>query len=176
MSVALTRMFERSTAYREPTGPTPRPACVRVATPADEQAVFDILMLLAEENAMSPVSEAKVWAAIHKGTRRQGGIIGVIDTPNRQIAATVGISMGQWWYTEAMHCEEIWSFVHPDHRKGKENYAKMLIEFSRWWGEQLGLPVLMGVLSTKRTLGKVRLYSRHIPFVGALFLHRAGAV
>lgn len=156
--------------------PTPRPAQVRLATEADEQKLFDLLMLLAAENAMDPVSDTKVMDMIRHATRREGGVIGIIDAPDGSIAATVGITMAQWWYSNAWRCEEAWSFVHPDHRGGNGRYAKQLIQFSKWWGEQLGMPVLMGVLSTHRTLGKIRLYARNIPVVGALFLHRAGSV
>lgn len=156
--------------------PTARPVAVRVASPADEQAVFDVLMLLAEENAMSPVSETKVIEAIRKGTRRDGGMVGIIDAPDRSIAATIGIVHGSWWYTQSWHCEELWSFVHPAHRKDGNNYARDLINFGKWWSEQMGLPFLMGVLSNKRTEGKVRLYRRTIPCVGALFLHRGGVI
>lgn len=156
--------------------PTKRPEGVRVATATDEKAIFDLLMLLAEENAMDPVNDYRVLAMIKKATDRQGGMIGIIDAPDGSIAACVGLILSQWWYTESWHTEEVWSFVHPDHRGGSADHAAKLIEFSKWWGDQLGMPVIMGVLSTKRTLGKVRLYARSIPLVGAIFLHRGGSV
>lgn len=158
--------------------PTQRPLSVRIARPSEEERLFKTLMLLGEENAMAEISKPKVRAMLQRcrspepGQPRYG-VIGVIDAPKGGIAATVGLVTGQWWYTEEWHCEEVWSFVHPDHRRDKANHAKDLIQFSKWWGEQLGWPVLMGVLSNVRTLGKIRLYAREIPLVGALFLHRA---
>jgi hypothetical protein len=181
MSTAFPRIVKRAWEFQPPRKPTRRPLSVRIARPDEGQKIFDTLMLLAEENALAPVSEEKVRGMIARcrgpepGQYRDG-VIGLIDAPDGSIAATVGIIMGQWWYTNAWHCEEVWSFVHPDHRdhlkEGGENYAESLIDFSKWWGEQMGNPVLMGVLSTHRTLGKIRLYSRKIPLVGALYLWR----
>lgn len=170
-NAALARMLNRSVDCRPVTGPTEQPPLVRIGLQADEQAIFDMLMLLAPENAMAPVNSEKVWDTIKKGTRRDGGVVGIIEVDGK-IAATVGIGMGPWWYSSAWHCEEMWCYVHPDYRKAKDNYAELLIQFTKWWSEQLGMPVLMGVLTTNRTLGKVRLYARHIPFVGGLFLWR----
>lgn len=174
-AAAVKATFERDYELRNAAGPTMRPEAVRIATQADEPSVYALLMRLAEENSLAPVNDQKVLDMIRKGTRRDGGVIGIIEVDG-QIAASVGLVMTQWWYSASWHVEEVWSFVHPDYRRAKDNYAKSLIQFSRWWGEQLGMPVLMGVLSTKRTLGKVRLYARHIPLVGALFLWRGAAV
>lgn len=180
---AVARIFGRDAHDWEYRGdqqkmPTKRPLSVRIARPSEEERLFKTLMLAGEENAMAGVSEPKVRAMLQRcrspepGQPRYG-VIGVIDAPKGGIAATVGLVTGQWWYTEEWHCEEVWSFVHPDHRRDKANHAKDLIQFSKWWGEQLGWPVLMGVMSNVRTLGKIRLYAREIPLVGALFLHRA---
>lgn len=173
---AARSIFERALGAEQPSKPTPRPLGVRIANKVDEGAVFDLLMLLAAENALAPVNDEKVRAMIRRSTDRQGGVIGIIDAPDGGIAASVSLIMAQWWYSEAWHYEEVWSFVHPDHRRGAGNYAQRLIQFARWWGEQIGMPVLMGVLSTHRTIGKVRLYARHIPLAGALYLWRGSNV
>jgi len=176
-AAALGRTLDRSVTYRPSAGPTPKPVKVRIGLEADEPEIWKLLMLDAEENALAPVSEKRVREVMRAGTRRQGGVVGFIDAPGgKGLAATVGIHMVQPWYTEAWVCEEMWSFVHPDHRTAKDNYVNMLIDFSKWWAEQLGMPLFMGVVSTHRTIGKVRLYSRRIPFVGAMFLHRPSVV
>jgi len=83
--------------------------------------------------------------------------------------------MNTWWYSRHFHCQDLWCFVHPDHRRGKQTYARDLIDFAKWWADQLGMDLIMGVMSLHRAEGKVRLYRRVLPFVGAVFLHRGGA-
>lgn len=151
---------------------TQRPANVRLATPRDEAALFAFLMLAAEENSLSPPNDELVMAAIRKATGRQGNVVGIIDAPDGSIAASVGICMNTWWYSLKWHCQDMWCYVHPDHRRS--DYAKSLIQFSKWWADQLGMDLIMGVMSVHRTEGKVRLYRRMLPFVGAVFLHRGG--
>jgi len=177
MSAALAKVIERSWTFVPKPGPTPRPLSIRIAHPDEGDKIFASLMLLAEENALAPVSEARVRAMIDRCRgpepgKMRDGVIGIIDAPDGRIAATVGIVMSQWWYTNAWHCEEVWGFVDPLHRSGKFNYAKALIAFSKWWSEQMGMPLIMGVLSTHRTLGKIRLYAREVPLVGAIFMWR----
>jgi len=155
--------------------PTERPATVRVATHADDRALFDLFMMAAQENAMAPVCEANVVEAIKTATERRGAIIGVIDGDRGDLAGAVGLIMAPFWYSAEFHCEELLNFVHPDYRQGERKCAKHLLEFSKWWADQLGMSLLMGVLSHKRTEGKVRLYRRSLPFAGALFLYRGGA-
>lgn len=172
-AAALARTLERAVTYRGNKGPTALPAGVRIAVRTDAAAVMRMLEMEALENALVPVDWDKVRERVEIGLRRDGNIIGLIDAPDRQgeLAATVGLNMGHQWYSSAWDCEEIWNFVHPDYRKASFNYANMLIQFSQWWAEQLEVPLFMSVVSNVRTIGKVRLYARRIPFVGGVFLH-----
>jgi hypothetical protein len=170
---AIRSIFERAAEAKPVTGPTSRPDGVRIAVKADERALFDLLMTrAAEENSMAPVNEFKVLNGIQVATERKGGVIGIIDTAEGEVAASVCLVMAQLWYTESWHYEDLWCYVHPDRRKGANNYAQRLIQFAKWFGEQAGCPVLLGVASNTRTLGKIRLYSRNIPLIGAAFLWR----
>lgn len=171
---ALRSIFEREAEVEVQRGPTARPEGVRVAVKADERAIFDLLMTqAAEESAFAPVNEFKVLEAIKSATERKGGIIGIIDSDDGRIAATIGLIMGWWWYSEEGHYQDLWCFVSPEFRRGRNNYAQRLIQFAKWWGEQAGAPVLMGVASTKRTQGKIRLFARNMPLVGAGFMWRS---
>ena len=154
---------------------TQRPGNVRLATTADEDALFEFLMLAAEENALSPPNDEVVLTVIRKATQREGNVVGIIDAPDGTIAGSVGICMNTWWYTLKWHCQDMWCFVHPDYRRGQQTYARDLIQFAKWWADQLGMDLIMGVMSLHRAEGKVRLYRRILPFVGAVFLHRGGA-
>lgn len=152
-----------------------RPARVRVAGPADREWLWDQLMMAAAENAMAPINETRVTGALDAMIAREKAVAGVIDGTSG-FAGSIGLTFGQWWYSTEWHVEEMWCFVHPDYRRGAQNkgHAKALLQFAIWWADQVGLPLLMGVLSHKRTEGKIRLYERSIPMAGALFLHRPG--
>jgi GNAT superfamily N-acetyltransferase len=158
-------------------GTPPRcPTTVRIAQPPDEQRVYDLFMMAASENAMAPVCEANVWEAIRNATNKKGAVIGVIDGNNGNLAGAVGLVMAPFWYSKEWHCEELLNFVHPDYRRGQVHHASDLIEFAKWWANQLGMKLLMGVLTHTRTEGKVRLYRRQLPYAGALFLYQGDAL
>lgn len=145
-----------------------RPGNVRIACRKDEDEIFNLLCSLYEENAMATIDKDKVWRMIHKGTRDKTAIIGVIDGL-KTLAATVALLPSQWWYSSEYQLEEIWNYVTPENRKS--TYAKDMIQFAKWCSEEWGIPVLMGILSNKRTEAKIGLYSRQIQHVGALFVH-----
>jgi GNAT superfamily N-acetyltransferase len=146
---------------------------VRLARAEDEEPVYRLLLELYAENALLPMNEAKVRAVIRTGTRGQGGIVGVIDGP-QGIEASIGMAFSQFWYTEATHLNELWCFVHPDHRQ--TTHAKRLIEFAKWCADRLSVsgtrvPLLLGIVTRHRLLPKLRLFQRQAPQVGALFMH-----
>jgi hypothetical protein len=148
-------------------------AGVRLARPEDEEPVYRLLLELYAENALLPMSERKVREAITAGTRGKGGIVGVIDGP-QGIEASIGMTFSSFWYTEAVHLNELWCFVHPDHRQS--THAKRLIEFGKWCADRLSqsgtcVPLLLGVVTRHRLLPKLRLFLRQAPQVGALFMH-----
>lgn len=142
---------------------------VRIATAADEAPLADLLRMMHRENGMSPLAEDLMMNALRRGLMRDQAIIGVIDEDNR-LAASVGLFVGNWWYSYDKHLEDLWNFVHPDYRR--KPMARPLIEFAKGCAQALEMPLLMGVLSDERTAAKVRLYERQLPRVGGLFLYR----
>lgn len=147
---------------------TEKPKNVRLATKADEQQIYDILMELYAENALFSLSSEKVWSVIRRATERKGGIIGVIDGPNG-IEGSVGLELTQFWYSDDWLVSEYWNFVREPFRKTTN--AVDLINFAKWSVENIGLPLHMGIITTKRTAAKERLYRRVMPKVGAFFVH-----
>lgn len=141
---------------------------VRFATAADEDQIFALLMLLHSENGMFGVNDDKVREGIKIATRRKGGFIWVIDEGGR-VVATMGMLIVSDWYSDDEYLLERWNFVHPKYRKS--NYARMLIEQAKWTSNLMKLPVQVGINSFDRTEGKVRLYARHMPCVGAFFMY-----
>ena len=104
-------------------------AIVRQAVPADEEALFDLLLALHRGGlgAAFPYDHAKVVAALQHGTRQRGGIIGVIDAPDREgfIVASVGLLVEEWWWSRCCFLEERWCFVRPEYRRGTDYFAAL---------------------------------------------------
>lgn len=146
---------------------TPKPSNVRIAIPNDEEAIYQLLKNhLYSENALFPLSENKARETIRRACNHDNAMIGVIENESG-IVATVGLFLSQYWYTDATYLDELWNHTHPDHRKS--DYAKNLIDFSKWANENIGVVLMMGIMSTIRTEAKVRLYSRKLQMIGAFF-------
>lgn len=147
-------------------------SCVQIAEgKVWEDGLFDLLMLMHAENGMAPVNKDKTREVLQRGLMRHRAIIGAIGSPEK-VEGAVGLYVGQWWYSDEHHIEDLFNFVHPNHRRS--DHAKSLLAFATRVSDQLGSPLLMGVLSTERTAAKVRLYERRLPheMAGAIFFHR----
>jgi GNAT superfamily N-acetyltransferase len=106
---------------------------------------------------------------------RKGGILAVIGEPGG-IRAMSYIEITRAWYTRENHIEELFCWVHPEHRKS--DYGRLLIEYAKKCSDDISenagikVPLLMGVLTNRRMEAKVRLYRRHFgPPAGAVFVH-----
>lgn len=142
---------------------------VTLATPEDEEDIFDFLMELHAENALFPVSPDKVRQAIRHATDRKGGIIALIRGDDGRIEASLGAVIDPWWYTIAPSLNEVWNYVRPDCRR--TTHAKRMIEFAKELGVKLGIPLFLGIISTERTEAKMRLYRRQLEPIGGIFTH-----
>ena len=157
-------------------GPTAKPANVRIAGPKDELAVYDLVLLDLEENAkVAPIDPSSIKQLIMQGTRKQGGIVAVIDGPDGKPVAVQILTTEKWWWSKARHISKVVDFVHPDHRQSM--HAQHLIQFAKWvadqWTVEFGyqMYLLAAVLGTKRTRDKVRAYGRRMTNVGGFFIY-----
>lgn len=141
---------------------------VRIAGQEDAAGLWALLHLMHDENGVAPIDDEKLKWTLARGLARDKAVIGVIGDVGAPVAS-VGLYAGEWWYSTEQHLEDLWNFVHPEHRRS--TYAKDLIQFAKRASDDLGIPLLMGVLSTERTKAKVRLYERQLPFAGAIFLY-----
>jgi hypothetical protein len=157
-------------------GPTKKPASVRIATPRDEQAVYDLMLMAHRENGQqfAPLSPKKVEAQIQAATQLRGNVLGVIDGLDGPVAMAL-LSPCQWWWAESHYFGDLVQYVHPSHRKSQ--HADDLLTFERWCADDMargtGYPVYLvaGVLSLYRTRAKERLWRRHLNSVGSLFIY-----
>lgn len=158
-------------------GPTARPTSVRIAIEADEPAIVDLLVMEVQEHGgdVAPVDEERILEHVKMGTRKRGGIVGVIDGLNRKPVGTIGLIPMQWWFSQGYFIQELWLFVHRDHRRSR--HAADLISFGNWaadsWSRAYGSRVytVSGVLTTKHAQEKMRLYRRLSNFHGGIFVY-----
>lgn len=141
---------------------------VRIASMDDRAGMLSLLDLMHAENGVASLCRPKMEAALDRGLRRERSLIGVIG--DNKIEAAIGLVIHSWWYSEDAHFEDIFNFVHPEHRKS--SHARELLGFAKKAADDLGIQLLIGVLSTERTQAKVKLYERIFgPSAGAGFVY-----
>lgn len=153
---------------------------LRLAQQSDEAEIIRLVQMMHAESGWMALDVDCVRETLAKAFDKKGGILAVIGSPGH-IRAMIFIMISRWWFTPHNHLEELFCWVHPEHRKS--DYAKILSEyakgcsddFSRGMGRKV--PLMIGVLTNRRMAPKVRLYRRFfgIP-VGAFFLHNAAWV
>ena len=159
---------------------TERPTVGRIAGPADEDAIYHLLLGLEADNGLGfPHEESAVRESIRQGTERRGGFVFVIDAPDEpgKIIASLGVHFGKFWYSNASYLHETWLFVDPAYRRGT-GYADVLMQWARWLhaafkqaqGEDV--PFFTSVTSRKRFEAKRRWWSRRGTQIGAIYLLR----
>ena len=144
------------------------PPDVVLAAMPDFDEMFDVLMQNYRENGIYSINPAKVGAWLLMGLNRDNSSIGIIRGPGG-IEAACGVYLATSWYTDDIYVEEVFNYVRPDYRRS--THAKHLIQFAKWFAENLNVPLLMGIMTTKRLAAKERLYERQLTKIGSLFLH-----
>lgn len=153
------------------------PSIVRTAVPADREDIWRLFLMVHRENGIFPLAPERVEfffnRALHPelippGDTGARGAIAVIGPPGK-IEALCFVIIGQFWYTNSKHIEELVLYVDPEYRHS--DHAKALIDWMKSSADRLGIPVLTGIMSNHRTQAKVRLYRRQLPEIGAFFLY-----
>lgn len=163
-------------------GPTEKPLSVRVATVDDEIAVFDLLTLWYREHAsnVAPLAPDRLADDIQRCTRStpekpKGGIVGVVDDADGNPVGVILMVLAQWSFSNAWFIRELYTFVHPDHRKSR--HAQDLVQFAKWcadeWSRQFGyqMYVAVSVLTQDHIAPKIRFFRRFLTLMGAGFLY-----
>jgi hypothetical protein len=142
---------------------------VRKATPADLPELMEMCRELHLENAQFAMNDAKVTEMIHRAFNGKGAVIGVLGSTGT-IEGAILLLINSWWYTDEYCLEEIFSYVRPAYRKSTN--AKELITFGKRCSDELGIPLVIGVVSNERTRAKVGLYTRQLSEpAGAYFIY-----
>ena len=144
---------------------------VRLATPKDEEKILDLLMLMHEENGLFEMDNDSVREMVRKVLNRENGIIGVIDA-EEEIEAAVCLVIDKLWYAKTWCLNDVFNFVAPKYRRSTR--AKSLISFAKRYSDQVGIPLLMGIVSNVRTEAKIKLLERQLQKAGAFFIYNYG--
>ena len=144
---------------------------VRLATPKDEKKILDLLMLMHEENGLFEMDNDSVREMVRKVLNRENGIIGVIDG-EEEIEAALCLVIDKLWYAKTWCLNDVFNFVAPKYRRSTR--AKSLISFAKSYSDQVGIPLLMGIVSNVRTEAKIKLLERQLQKAGAFFIYNYG--
>lgn len=144
---------------------------VRIATIEDEPEILRLLVMMHEENGLVGLDIDCARQTFARAFHRQGGIIGVVGQPN-DIEAIIFLLITRFWYRHDNHLEELLNYVRPDHRRS--THARTLIEFAKKCSDEINIPLVIGVMTNRRVVEKVRLYRRVLGNpAGAFFIHNA---
>jgi len=149
---------------------------IRIATPEDVHDIMELALIGLEENGFVEPRPDRLLQEIWPALNLIKGVVGVIQKEGQKPEGAVLLRVGTMWYSDDDVLEEKAIFIHPDFRSAKGGRARRLVEFSKQVSNELGIPLIIGVLSNHRTEAKVRLYERQFGKpVGAFFLYNARA-
>lgn len=129
-----------------------------------------------EDNGFLDYSPELLVREIYPALTQDHGLFAVIGPADGTIEGFVLLRIGHMFYSSRPCLEEKCLWVHPNHRGAKIGRAKRLLQFTKKAADSLGLPLIIGIMSTKRSAGKVALYTREFGEpAGAFFLYGAAS-
>jgi GNAT superfamily N-acetyltransferase len=147
---------------------------IRIAVPEDMEEMLKLAWLASKENSFITPSLYKLAEEIWPALLRDHGLCGIVGKRGGPIEGFGLLRIGTMWYSDVPILEEKAMFIHPDYRNAKGGRAKRLCQFSKRVADELGYPLIIGVLSNFRTAAKIRMYERQFgPPTGAFFLYGA---
>lgn len=150
---------------------------VRIAGPGDFQECFRLFLQAHKDNGLFILAPDKIQWFLQRflmphmipeddpGIR---GIVGVIGEEG-SLEAVCGICISDLWYTHEKHLADFLVFVDPESRSS--THAQALIAWMKKQADIIGLPLMSGIVSNKRTEAKCRLYKRSLPKVGEYYFY-----
>jgi hypothetical protein len=145
------------------------PDYIRIANPGEDDSIFSILSDFHAENGVFSLCERKVRERIAQGLAAKGDAVILVIDGNDEIAASVGLGMGEAWYTEEWSINEYWFYVRPAYRHS--HFDQDLVNTIQALSDRWKLAGTVGVTSTHRTEAKMRLFARRMKMIGGLFAH-----
>jgi predicted N-acetyltransferase YhbS len=149
---------------------------LRVGTPADIEPVMQMAQEACDEQAIFPSSIKKIQEVNVPALRCENGIVGILSTKEGEVVGATVLRVVEVWYSEQKVLEEAFIFIKPEYRSSKGGWARKMCEFSKKLSDDLGIPLIAGIVSNVRTEAKIRLYERQFGKPnGAFFYYNAQA-
>lgn len=96
----------------------------------------------------------------------------ILSLSHGKPVGALGLIISRMWWSDDPLLQERFVFVHPAHRRAP--HARTLLQTAKDTAADMGLPLLIGVLSNIRAAGKARLFQRVFGApAGASFLVQA---
>lgn len=141
---------------------------VRKAVLADREQILAMCRENHAENGQFSYSAGRVESMIDRAFNRGGALIGVIG--KEEIEGMILLLISQFWYTEDWCLEELQNYVRPEFRRSTN--AKEMIRFGKRCSDEIGIPLVIGVVANERMRAKMELYRRELSEpVGGYFMH-----
>jgi GNAT superfamily N-acetyltransferase len=145
---------------------------MRTASLDDLDEVIAVCRELHRENGAFD-SEDDLAIPVIARTLAGNGVIGMIGKSGAA-EATISFHAANMWYSREPLLEEHWAYVRPEFRRS--NNAKNLLCFAKRQASRLNIPLRIGIVSSKETEQKIKLYQRLLGEPSAAhFLYRPGA-
>lgn len=142
---------------------------IRKAVPEDLNAILELLWLMHHENDLSHVLPPDVQKVTgHVIQALETGWVVVACENDGKVVGALGMVYSTTWWSSAPILQELWNFVHPDHRRGTR-HAWQIMKVAEQLVTTSNMPFWMGVFSNKRTAAKCQLYAKFFPMVGQIF-------
>lgn len=143
---------------------------IRLAVREDTKEIFDLAHEVHAENGIMDYDDDLFAAVMEKHFERTGAIICVIGEIGQRLEGIFVLNMGHPWYARSWLLDELFIFVRPEYRsKGHED---ALIERAKRFSDEIGIPLVVGIFSSRRLEAKARLYRRKFGYpAGAIFTH-----
>ena len=139
---------------------------LRAAVPEDEDAIVALLHVAHAEVPFGRWDEGSARATV-RGCIANGVVI--LSLSHDRPVGTLGMCPSTFWWSDEPILQEKWVFVHPQHRRAP--HARALLKLARETARGAGMPLLIGVMSSIRTTGKVKLFMGEFGApIGASFL------
>lgn len=131
---------------------------VRKARLSDRGAILAICEQNWSENGQFGLSMRKVEKMVDRAFSNDGCIIGTVGRD--RIEGIIMLLISQFWYTDDWCLEETMNYVLPEYRRS--THAKDMISFAKRCSDEIGIPLVIGVVSNERTKAKIELYRRQL--------------
>jgi hypothetical protein len=122
--------------------------------------MMELAMAAAEENGLTKPNPIKILREIWGGLNRELSIVGILGDKSDFLEAFILLRIEPLWYSDEISLVERVIIVRKEYRGAKAGRARLLCEFAKKVSDELQMPLIIGVLSSHRTEGKVKLYER----------------